>query len=289
MPETDLLPLEIYRPFLGAFVFIIGAVVGSFLNVVIWRLPQMMEREWRNSCAELLNTEQNNEPPEKFNLAFPSSHCPHCKHEIHWWENIPVISYLWLKGACSNCATKISIRYPLVEASTGLLSICVFIHFGLNPELLFGLAFTWILITLTLIDYDTQLLPDDLTLPLLWLGLLMNCFYPVIPLQDAVIGAAIGYGSLWSIYWAFKLLTGKEGMGYGDFKLLAALGAWMGWQALPSIILLSSITGAVIGISQMIIFKTNRDTPIPFGPFLAIAGWMTFLWQEQIAKLYLIF
>ncbi|TDG15069.1 prepilin peptidase [Seongchinamella unica] len=263
----------------------LGLVVGSFLNVVIHRLPIMMESRWRRDCCELLELEQEKQE-QALGLAFPNSHCPGCKAPIRAWQNIPVLSYLLLRGRCANCGIRISLRYPLVELLTGLLTLSLAWFYPASPALLGAILFTWALIALTMIDIDHQLLPDDITLPLLWLGLLFNIFGTFADLGDAVIGAMAGYLVLWSIYWLFKLLTGKEGMGYGDFKLLAALGAWLGWQALPLIILLSSLVGAVVGIGLMVAKKRGRDIPIPFGPYLAAAGWIAMLWGESLTSAY---
>lgn len=273
---------------------ILGLMVGSFLNVVIYRLPIMMEREWKHECRLILELDEENSTKDPtqtdepvFNLAQPNSCCPKCKASIKPWQNIPVLSYLFLKGRCANCSTAISIRYPTIEAVTGLLSGLVAWHFGATPEMLAVLLFTWSLVTLTMIDADHQILPDQITLPLLWAGLLVNSFQLLVPIQDALWGAMAGYLSLWSVYWGFKLLTGKEGMGYGDFKLLAALGAWMGWQSILMIILLSSLVGAVVGTILLIRSKKGRDTAIPFGPYLAAAGWIAMLWGEPLLGLYL--
>ena len=265
---------------------IFGLMVGSFLNVVIHRLPKMMEREWHNNCLEL----QGKEVLEttKYTLAHPRSACPKCGHKITALENIPVISYLLLlRGKCSGCKTAISVRYPLIEALTGLLIGLVSWKFGYTSLTLFAWIFTFALIALTFIDFDTQLLPDDITLPLLWLGLLFNLNNGFTDLKSAVIGAMAGYLILWSVYWAFKLVTGKEGMGYGDFKLLAAIGAWFGWQLLPAVILLSSVLGAVIGISLIVFTKRGREIPMPFGPFLAIGGIAALFLGPQLASYYL--
>ncbi len=258
-----------------------GLLIGSFLNVVIYRLPKMMQRDSDNYVAH----ESGKELPHQdtFNLMVPRSACPHCGHHITALENIPVISYLVLGGKCRACKAPISARYPLVEAFTALVSAALVWHLGSGWAGLSALVFGYALIAMTGIDYDTQLLPDDLTLPLLWLGLLMNINATFVPLQDAVIGAAAGYLVLWAIYWLFKLATGKEGMGYGDFKLLAALGAWMGWKALPSIILLSSVVGAVVGIALIVVAKRSREKAIPFGPYLAAAGMIAMLWGGPIA------
>ena len=281
--------LESNSTFLVTSVALIGAAVGSFLNVVIHRLPIMMERQWRQQCAELEESETSTEPLEPFNLAKPDSRCPHCGHKIRAWENIPIISYLILKGRCSGCGAKISLRYPIIEAVTAVLSAFAAWQFGLGWETAGALLLTWSLISLTMIDIDHQLLPDSITLPFLWIGLGLNLFGVYTDLGSAVTGAIAGYLSLWSVYWAFKLLTGKEGMGYGDFKLLAMLGAWMGWQALPVIILLSSLVGAVIGIGMIIIRGRDHTIPIPFGPYLAIAGLIAFYWGTDLTNAYLRF
>lgn len=256
--------------------FCLGLMVGSFLNVVIFRLPVMMETRWRRDCCELLELE-----PEKqdvaLNLATPNSHCPQCKAPIKPWQNIPVLSYLLLGGKCGNCEARISPRYPIIELATGLMTLSLAWFFDLSPALLGAMLFTWSLIALTMIDVDHQLLPDDITLPLLWLGLLFNLGGTYVSLADAVIGAMAGYLILWTVYQSFRLLTGKEGMGYGDFKLLAALGAWLGWQMLPEIILISSVVGAVCGIVLMLVKRRGREIPMPFGPYLAIAGWLALL------------
>ena len=247
-----------------------GLLIGSFLNVVIYRIPKMMQRGFDNYLAE--QTEQPLPHQDQFNLVLPRSACPHCGHQITAIENIPVLSYLALRGRCSGCKAPISPRYPLVELLSALISFGLVWHFGTGPAGLASLVFAYFLIALALIDFDTQLLPDQLTLPLMWGGLLLNTQAVFCSLQSAVIGAACGYLSLWLIYWVFKLTTGKEGMGYGDFKLLAALGAWFGWALLPMTILLSSLAGAIIGIALIAITKRGRDVPIPFGPYLAIAG-----------------
>jgi leader peptidase (prepilin peptidase)/N-methyltransferase len=275
-----------YGWLLPAVLLVLGLMVGSFLNVVIYRLPLMMESRWRSDCCELLEVDQGKaEAP--LNLATPNSHCPHCKAAIKPWQNIPVVSYLFLGGKCGNCGTSISLRYPVIELVTGLMTLTLGFYFDVSPALLGVILLTWALIALTMIDVDHQLLPDDITLPLMWLGLLFNLANTYVSLQDAVIGAMAGYLILWSIYWLFKLLTGKEGMGYGDFKLLAALGAWLGWQMLPIIILLSSLLGAVCGIALMVIKRRGKEIPIPFGPYLAMAGWIALLWGEPIMATYL--
>lgn len=265
---------------------VVGLCVGSFLNVVIHRLPRMMEIEWRSQCAELTGGEAN-EPAPPLSLARPRSRCPECGHQITALENIPVVSYLMLRGRCSACSVRISPRYPLVEAFTGVVSAFAVWHFGPTLAALAALCLIWSLIALTFIDFDTQLLPDSITLPLLWLGLFFNLVGGFASLQSAVIGAMAGYLVLWSIYWAFKLVTGKEGMGYGDFKLLAALGAWMGWQMLPAIVLLSSLVGAVVGIALIVFARHGRNVPIPFGPYLAAAGMIALFWGPQITRSYL--
>jgi leader peptidase (prepilin peptidase)/N-methyltransferase len=265
---------------------LIGMLVGSFLNVLIYRLPKMMQREWREQAREIL--ELPTEPQaQTFNLVLPNSSCPHCAHEIKPWENIPVISYLFLRGKCSSCKAPISMRYPLIELSCGLLSAFIAWHFGFTWQAGAMLLLTWGLLAMSLIDVDHQLLPDSLVLPLLWLGLIANSFGLFTSLEDALWGAIAGYLSLWSVYWLFKLVTGKEGMGYGDFKLLAMLGAWGGWQVLPLTILLSSVVGAVLGLIMLRLRNAETSTPIPFGPYLAIAGWIALLWGEQITSGYL--
>ena len=267
------------------FIGILGLLIGSFLNVVIHRIPKMMQREEDNYVAELSGKDRPHQ--DKYNLMLPRSACPHCQHQITAAENIPVLSYLVLGGKCSQCKTRISVRYPIVEAITGLLSAYAIWHFGSGIEGLSAVVFVWFLIALTGIDLDTQLLPDSLTLPLLWVGLLLNTQHTFTTLNEAVIGAAVGYLALWSVYWAFKLATGKEGMGYGDFKLLAALGAWMGWMNLPLIILLSSLVGAIVGVFLIIMKRMGKDIPIPFGPYLAGAGLIALFWGKQITSQYL--
>ncbi|MCK9380810.1 MAG: A24 family peptidase [Sulfuritalea sp.] len=264
---------------------LLGVMVGSFLNVVIHRLPIMMERDWAAQCAEL-----RGEPLPAFevlSLARPRSRCPQCGHSITALENIPVISWLLLRGRCKGCAAPISLRYPLIEALTGLLFAFVAWHFGFNAAALGAMVFVAALIALTSIDFDTQLLPDDITLPLLWLGLALNAFSVYTDLKSAVIGAMAGYLSLWCVYWSFKLITGKEGMGYGDFKLLAALGAWLGWQMLPLAILVSSLVGAAVGVALMVFARHGRNVPIPFGPYLAAAGAIALVWGKPLTRAYL--
>ena len=267
-------------------VFVLGLMVGSFLNVVIYRLPVMMTTSWRRECREFLQLPAE-EASESFNLLWPGSRCPACKNEIKAYQNIPVLSYLWLRGKCGHCGTPISARYPLIEAFTALCSAAVAWHFGYGLATLFGLLLTWSLIALSFIDIDQQLLPDSITLPMLWLGLCLSLFAVYTDSQASIIGAVAGYLSLWSVYWLFKLLTGKEGMGYGDFKLLALFGAWLGWQYLPLIILLSSLVGAVIGVSMIALGKHDAGRPIPFGPYLAAAGWLALIWGQDINRFYL--
>jgi len=271
---------------------LISLCIGSFLNVVIYRLPLMMQREWQSECRLLLGDELTankskqaniNEP---FNLVKPNSTCPKCKTAIKPWQNIPIISWLILKGKCASCSNPISARYPAVELITALLSLIVAYSFGATEQALLYVFVTWILVALTFIDIDHMLLPDQLTLPLLWLALIASVMGYTITPTDAIIGAACGYLSLWSVFWLFKLLTGKEGMGYGDFKLLAVFGALLGWQSLLTIILLSSVVGAIIGIALLSIQGKDKATPIPFGPYLAIAGWITMLWGNQIQGAY---
>ena len=264
---------------------ILGLLVGSFLNVVIHRLPKMMERDWHTQCAELRG--ENMPQDEQLSLAKPRSRCPECGHAITALENIPLVSWLALRGKCSACHASISRRYPIVEAVTGLLSAFAAAYFGMNWAAAGALLLIWSLIALTFIDFDTQLLPDSITLPLLWAGLLFNIFGTYTSLPSAVIGAMGGYLALWSVYWGFKIVTGKEGMGYGDFKLLAALGAWLGWEILPLTILLSSLVGAVVGIILIALAKHGRHVPIPFGPYLASAGLLALFWGKELTQTYL--
>ena len=264
---------------------ILGLMIGSFLNVVIHRLPLMMEREWQAQCADLRGEAVPQEEP--LGLATPRSRCPHCGHPISALENIPVLSYLVLRGKCRGCGAAISVRYPLVEAATALLFAVAAVKFGPGVKAAGAMLFLAAAIALTFIDFDTQLLPDDITLPLLWAGLLLNVFGTYTDLTSAVIGAAAGYLSLWSVYWLFKLATGKEGMGHGDFKLLAAVGAWLGWQVLPLTILLSSLVGAVVGIVLIVLARHGRNVPIPFGPYLAAAGVIALFWGRQLNDTYL--
>lgn len=264
----------------------VGLLIGSFLNVVIYRLPKMLMRDWRMQAREVLDLPEQADA-EPFNLILPNSTCPHCGHEIKPWENIPLVSWLLLRGKCSGCKKAISIRYPLVELACGLFSAVIAWQFGVSWEALAMLVLTWGLLSMSLIDADHQILPDVIVLPLLWLGLILNSFGFFTSLSDALWGAVIGYMSLWSIFWLFKLITGKEGMGYGDFKLLALIGAWGGWQVLPLTILLSSVLGAVIGIIILRLQRNGYNKPIPFGPYLAAAGWLALIWGEQITSRYL--
>ena len=272
-------------PVFTAVCVLLGLFVGSFLNVVIHRLPIMMEREWQAEAAALRG--EAGEGADPFNLATPRSRCPHCGHLISALENIPVVSYLLLRGRCRHCSAPISLRYPLVEVICAMLSGITAWHFGFGAAGLGALAFVWAMIALTFIDLDTQLLPDSITLPLLWLGLLLNLQQAFATLPDAVVGAAAGYLTLWSVYWLFKLTTGKEGMGYGDFKLLAAIGAWFGWQILPLTILLSSVVGALVGVGLIVFRRHGREVPIPFGPYLAAAGMLALYWGRPLTDAWL--
>jgi leader peptidase (prepilin peptidase)/N-methyltransferase len=266
---------------------VVGLCIGSFLNVVIHRLPQMLEREWRAQSAEL--SDETSKPAERYNLVVPRSRCPACGHRLAALENIPVISYLFLRGHCRACNAPISARYPIVELLTAALTVAAIVRFGATPTGIAASVFLWMLVALTFIDFDTLFLPDNLTLPLLWAGLLANVCgaVPSVSLRAAVIGAIAGYLVLWLIYWAFKLIRGKEGMGYGDFKLLAALGAWLGWQMLPLIVVLSSVVGAAIGISLVLFKRHDRENPLPFGPYLAIAGAIALFFGKPLVALYL--
>jgi leader peptidase (prepilin peptidase)/N-methyltransferase len=295
-----------------SLIVVLGLMVGSFLNVLIYRLPIMLERNWYQQSIQFLlelknqgredlsrydasdqtveimvQTRPQAEIQPSFNLCTPASHCPQCGAKIRFWQNIPVLSYVFLRGHCANCDAVIPLRYPIVELLTALLSLAIAYYFGFSLQTFAGLIFTWILIALTVIDIDTQLLPDDITLFGLWFGLLLSLLYVFVTPQEAIIGAAAGYLSLWLIYWAFKMVTGKEGMGYGDFKLFALAGAWMGWTALPLVILIASASGAIWGICSMLLGLSSRDNPIPFGPFLALGAWLTFVFGDQIIALYL--
>lgn len=277
--------LETSSTFFIVSTFILGLLVGSFLNVVIHRLPLIMQREWEQQCHDLIGSAAPKS--DELALSKPRSRCPHCGHAITALENIPVISYLILKGRCKDCKAPISKRYPLIELLTAIISALVAWHFGFGIAVCGALLLSWALLALTFIDVDHQLLPDSITLPLLWLGLFFNLFGTFTDISSAVIGAIVGYLALWLVYHGFRLVTGKEGMGYGDFKLLAALGAWMGWQALPMIILLSSLVGALVGISLILLKQQHRDNPIPFGPYLAAAGWLALVWGESLTSGYL--
>jgi leader peptidase (prepilin peptidase) / N-methyltransferase len=282
-------------------VFVLGLVIGSFLNVIIYRLPIMLEREWRSQAAEFLPAAAPDPAttavavsPERFTLSTPRSACPACKAPIKAWQNIPLVSWLLLRGRCASCKTKISVRYPLVELTTGILSAWVAWHFGFGAPAACALLVTWALIALTGIDIDHQLLPDSITLPLMWAGLLAAVVVgPIagspIPVSahDAIIGAVSGYVSLWLVFHTFRLITGKEGMGYGDFKLFAALGAWLGWKLLPLVILLSAATGAILGILMIVLRGRDRSAPMPFGPYLAAAGWLAMMYGDELVSSYL--
>lgn len=267
---------------------ILGLLVGSFINVVIYRLPRQLAATWRRDSQEFLEIEPDSEAvPESLNVVFPASHCPQCGAPIKAIHNIPLLSYLLLRGRCAHCRAAISLQYPLVELVSGLLTLMVVYQFGLTGTTALALVFSWSLLALTGIDFNEQLLPDGITLPLLWLGLLVNVNGLFTSLDSAVIGAAAGYLSLWSVFWLFKLVTGKEGMGHGDFKLLAALGAWLGWQQLLLIVLVSSLVGAVVGLLMVVLLGRDRQIPIPFGPYLAAAGWIALLWGETLTTSYL--
>jgi leader peptidase (prepilin peptidase)/N-methyltransferase len=274
----------------GAVLFAwVALSIGSFLNVVIYRTPVILDREWRSQARELLEIRGADEDfGEPFNLVTPRSRCPHCHHQIKPWENIPVLSWLFLRGKCANCKAPIPFRYPAIELLTAATSIVVITLFGFTWVGMFVCLFTWMLISLTFIDYDTTLLPDQITYPLLWLGLITNTFFNgIVPAADALAGAVAGYLFLWGTYWAFKLVTGKEGMGYGDFKLLAALGAWLGWQALPSIILIAAASGLTYAVGRILLARQQSSEPIPFGPFLAIAGWVTLVFRDNVLAILL--
>lgn len=294
------------------FVLVVGLVVGSFLNVVIYRLPKMMERDWYMQCIEFLigiknkglreydnikfsdqrveihlSPHENGEPVPRFNLFLPTSSCPSCEHRIRPWQNIPVLSYLFLRGRCAKCDWPIPLRYPGIEILTALLSLVVAYYFGMTPQLLAALVFTWMLIALTFIDFDTQLLPDEITLLGVWLGLLISLKHVFVSPQDAILGAVAGYLILWSLYWVFKLLTHKEGMGYGDFKLMAMAGAWVGWQYLPVVVLIASFTGTIWGLANIMMRISHKDHPMPFGPFIALGAWLTLILGDRIVTTYL--
>jgi leader peptidase (prepilin peptidase)/N-methyltransferase len=283
--DNFIFPFEQYPLLYLGTLFVFGSMVGSFLNVVIYRLPVMMQREWRNDCLEFLEQPADAEQ-ERFNLSVPRSRCGNCGHRISALENIPMLSYLVLGGKCAGCKTRISLQYPLVELFTAIVSVVVGWHFGVSLQALAALFLSWCLIAASGIDIGHKLLPDSITLPLLWLGILLSLFDVFVSLEDSVIGVMVGYMSLWSVYILFKTVTGKEGMGHGDFKLLAMLGAWLGWQPLLVVILTSSLVGAIVGISMIVLKITERGTQIPFGPYLAAAGWMTLLWGDQILLYY---
>jgi len=267
---------------------LLGLIIGSFLNVVIYRLPKMMQQDWHEQCCDLLGiNNEKREEQQHINLIFPASNCPACQHKITALENIPVISYLFLKGRCKSCNVKISPQYPLIEILTGLTTAYITWHFGFSLQTLFALLLTWALICLSVIDLEHSLLPDDITLPFMWLGLACNVFGVFTDITSSLIGAMLGYSILWSIFMGFKVMTGKEGMGYGDFKLLALLGAWLGWQSLPLIILLSSIAASLIGIIMILFRGRDKSVAFPYGPYLAIAGWITLLWGEELIGTYL--
>lgn len=283
MPLNELMTAHPLAFICGTFV--LGLIVGSFLNVVVWRLPKMLERDWQQQARDVLGL-PGAPPSAPYNLMLPHSHCPHCAHRLRPWENIPLLSYLLLRGRCSSCQAPIRLRYPLVELACGLLSAFIAWHFGFGWQAAWVLVLSWGLLTMSLIDADHQVLPDSLVLPLLWLGLIVNGFGLFVPLYDALWGAVLGYLALWSVYWLFKLATGKDGIGHGDFKLLALLGAWGGWQILPLTILLASLVGAVAGVIWLRLKQAKTSTPIPFGPYLAIAGWIALLWGGQMTDFY---
>lgn len=277
-----------------ALAFVFSLLVGSFLNVVIYRLPVMMEKAWRAEAAEILAEPADDLPEGRFDLVQPRSRCRSCGTQITAMQNIPVISYLVLGGKCAHCGTRISARYPAVELLTAVLSAVVAFRFGLGVEAAVGIAITWVLVAISVIDIDHQIIPDSMALPLLWAGLIASLFHPIagaeslfIDPRTSIVGAAVGYLSLWSVYHLFRLITGKEGMGHGDFKLLGAFGAWLGWQMLPLIILLSAVVGAIVGIGMIALRGHDRNIPIPFGPYLAAAGWIAMLYGEQIVTSYL--
>lgn len=277
-----------------AVTFAFALIIGSFLNVVIYRLPIMMEREWREQCDEIARAPATDLPKGRFDLIFPGSHCPSCGKKIHAWQNIPVLSYLLLGGHCANCRKSISVRYPAVEILTAALAAVVAWRFGFGWDAVMAIVLTFALVSISLIDIDHQLIPDSIVIPLMWIGLAMSLLHSTLGAEtlfiapkDSIVGAMAGYLSLWSVYQLFKMITGKEGMGYGDFKLLAALGAWLGWQSLPMIIMMSAVVGAIVGVSFIVLRRHDRNVPIPFGPYLAAAGWITMLYGETIKSAYL--
>jgi leader peptidase (prepilin peptidase) / N-methyltransferase len=273
--------------FFYTIVGIFGLMVGSFLNVVIYRLPKIMEREWRYECSVLLELTPPVESEHKYNLILPRSACPHCLHKISALENIPLLSFILLGGKCRYCKQNISRRYPFIELSSSLLALVIAMHFGVTIHTLLAMAFTWSLLVLSVIDYDHQLLPDNITLPFLWLGIIANMFGIFTDVYSSLLGVIFGYFTLWAVYMVFKLITGKEGMGYGDFKLLAMIGAWLGWQSLPLIIIISSLLGSIIGICLIIFKSYTKSQPIPFGPYLALGGWIALLFDDKLIALYL--
>lgn len=276
------LPIEVHITLGG----LLGLMVGSFLNVIIFRLPKTIHHEWTSQCCEWLKQDAPKEQAPH-GIVFPASHCMHCKQKLKLWHNIPILSYFLLLGKCSFCHKAISLRYPLVELLTAILSAVVVLKLGFSAQAAFALLLTWVLIALSFIDFDHQILPDNIILPLIWLGLLLSLWNVFTTPQNAIIGAVAGYLSLWLVFQGFKLLTGKEGMGYGDFKLLSLFGAWLGWQALPLIILMSTVVGSILGISMIVLRMMDRNKPIPFGPYLAIAGWISLLWGNQLTRSYL--
>lgn len=278
--------LKLYPELLLLFTGFLGLIVGSFLNVVIHRLPIMMKRDWQQQCSEFLNIPCD-DLKSTFNLVVPRSQCPHCGHTITAWENIPLLSYLFQKGRCTACHQKIAWRYPVVELTSALLAIVVAWHFGFTWQLAAALIFTWALLAASVIDIDHQLLPDDIVLPLLWLGIICNLFGFYTSLPASILGAVVGYLILWSVFWLFKLVTGKEGMGYGDFKLLAAIGAWGGWQILPIVAFASSLVGLIVFVGLMLFQNRDKNIPMSFGPYLACAGWISLLWGNDIMRAYL--
>ena len=285
MPGTTLAALSMLpQPALVAVAAMLGLLVGSFLNVVIHRLPKMMEADWQAQAAELRG--EDAPARARYNLVVPRSACPSCGTPIAAWQNVPVLSWLLLRGRCGHCSAPIPARYPIVEALTGVLAACAIARYGASAAGAGAMLLTFFLVALAFIDLDTQLLPDDLTLPLLWLGLAFNLAGTFAPIADAVVGAMAGYGILWAVYWAFRLATGKEGMGHGDFKLLAALGAWFGWQALPAIVLLASAVGAAVGIAMIVFARHRREVPIPFGPYLAGAGLLALYFAQPLGALF---
>ena len=286
MLDQFIYQFELYPALYLGTLFVFGALIGSFLNVVIYRLPVMMQREWRNDCLEFLE-QPGVADEERFNLSVPRSRCGHCGHQIGVLENIPLISYLALRGKCASCNTPISAQYPLVELFTAIVSVTVGWHFGVSLQAMAALLLSWCLIAASGIDIGHKLLPDNITLPLLWLGILLSLFDVFVSLEDSVLGVMFGYMTLWTVFILFKLVTGKEGMGYGDFKLLAALGAWLGWQMLPLVIILSAVVGTVTGIAMIAVGRHARQAPIPFGPFLAAAGLCALLWGPELVSAYL--